>query len=116
MKDFELIESFERELANFESRENISRFEELIADDFEEFGSSGRVLGKSDILDSLKGKADKAYKLSNFRFRQLSRNYILVRYYSECGGRFAHRSSIWMKLDGDWRMIHHQATVTGDAK
>ncbi|WP_341937447.1 nuclear transport factor 2 family protein [Marinimicrobium sp. C2-29] len=55
---------FEMELVSPSARASVERINELLADGFEEFGSSGRVITKTDVL-----KVDgplPAYELSDF--------------------------------------------------
>ena len=52
-EEYREIQSLELELASPETRRNLARLSERLANDFEEFGSSGKVFKKQDILDSL---------------------------------------------------------------
>lgn len=83
--------------------------DELLADDFEEYGSSGRVFQKSDVLETPCMGA--AYVLSDFTFFDLAQGVALVKYTSVVSGQVALRSSIWSQSGGNWQLLHHQATV-----
>ena len=115
MKEYDEIKSLELELIDPDVRENSARLNELISDDFEEFGSSGKFFRKQDILNRLPLSGVVHYELSNFTFRYLGEDYILVKYNSTVSGRSAFRSSIWVKQSGQWQMLHHQATVVPNA-
>ena len=111
MEEFDEIKSLELDLADPEVRKNTARLGEIIADDFEEFGSSGKVYCKDDIISSLSSAESTEYELENFVFAKLSEDCILVKYGSNETGRVALRSSIWRKTAGRWQIFHHQATV-----
>lgn len=115
MEEYDEVKSLELELVDSETRRNVSRLGELIADGYEEFGSSGKVFRKQDILNDLPFSESPSYELSNFTFTMLGEDHVLVKYESFVSGRRALRSSIWAKTDGQWQMLHHQATVVPDA-
>ena len=109
------IKSLELELVSPETRGNVARLSELISDDFEEFGCSGKIFRKQDILSRLPLSEPAKYELSNFAFKELAKDCILVTYSSIESGRHALRSSIWVKKEKHWQMLHHQATVVPNA-
>ena len=111
MEEYDEINSLELELVNPETRKNVARLNELISDDFEEFGSSRKVYRKQDILNSLPFSDSVGYDLSGFTFKELSSDCVLVKYESVVSGLHARRSSIWVKKEGQWQMLHHQSTV-----
>ena len=115
MEEYDEIKSLELELVNPETRKNVARLSELISDDFEEFGSSGKAYRKQDVLNSLPLSEPVSYELSCFTFRELSNHCILVKYSSIVSGVHARRSSIWVKQEGQWKMLHHQSTVVPNA-
>ena len=115
MEEYELLQELELELAHPATRRNATRFSELINDGFEEFGSSGKCYRKQDVLDSLPRENKVYYKLSNFEFKTLSKDCILVKYKSTSNDTVALRSSIWINNSGNWQMLHHQATVVQNA-
>lgn len=115
MEEYELLRKLEIELVQPATRRNVTRFSELIDDGFEEFGSSGKSYRKQDILDLLPKENKAHYKLSNFEFKTLSKDCILVKYKSISNGTTALRSSIWINNSGNWQMLHHQATVVQNA-
>ena len=86
---------------------------EVLADDFEEYGSSGKIFRKPDVLAKLDSNID--YTLSEFSFSDLAHGVTLVKYKSESEGKVALRSSVWVQDSGNWRLLHHQATVVPHA-
>lgn len=105
----EILESLEREMVAPGTRNDRGRMGEILAEDFEEYGSSGQHFRKPDVLDSLDTSTD--YELSNFSFSDLARGVTLVKYNSLVSGQVSRRSSIWVQRGGQWQLLHHQATV-----
>jgi hypothetical protein len=89
----------------------------LLADDFVEFGSSGRIFDKATTLVDLKNEPTRpASLLSDFSIRELAPNVILATYKAtrrslsgEPIGQ-SRRSSIWIHLNGKWQITFHQGT------
>jgi hypothetical protein len=89
----------------------------LLADDFREFGSSGRVFDKATILEDLQNELTRpASLLSDFASREISPTTVLLTYKatrrSSSGETIGQswRSSLWVCLDGAWQIIFHQGT------
>src|SRR5882757_2441841 len=84
----------------------------LLADDFVEFGKSGRIYDKHQTIELLRGDdSDLLPEVRNFELRALSRDVVLVTYRSGRADLFALRSSIWRLIGGKWRMVFHQGTA-----
>ncbi len=87
----------------------------LIADDFLEFGSSGRPLDKAAVLDFLHSEtpADSG-ALSEFRLTFLAPGVALVTFRASQtrGGTHVEslRSSVWKQEHGAWKLLFHQGT------
>jgi hypothetical protein len=84
----------------------------LLADDFVEFGLSGRILDKVEIIELLRMDKDNGpVAVKDFVARQLSPTVVLVTYTAVWPGRVVVlRSSIWSLNDGAWQMTFHQGT------
>lgn len=109
----EILESLERELVAPDTRKSRDRMDEILDDDFEEYGSSGKHFRKSDVLNS--SSTLRNYELSNFCFNDLAPGVTLVKYESLVSGHVSRRSSIWVQRGDQWRLLHHQATVVPNA-
>lgn len=109
--NFDIVKALEIELARREVRENSLRISELLHDEFEEFGKSGKIFTKEDILSKMPSWEYFETKLENFRYIELSSRCLLLKYKSNIGGIEANRSSVWVKEKNQWRMIHHQGTI-----
>ncbi len=81
----------------------------LIADDFLEFGRSGRVWTRDAIRDVLEGPPCSPGPIDGFDVTELAEGVALVTYRTAD----ANRSSIWVRRDGRWQMRFHQGTATG---
>jgi hypothetical protein len=101
-------------------RRDPARVGALLAEDFVEFGSSGRMWSRGAILDLLEheeGYAE-APLVREFACRPLALGVVLatyraVRLDSGAGrSRETLRSSIWTKESAGWKMRFHQGTRT----
>ena len=95
------------------SREKLN---ELLADDFIEFGRSGRTYDKQSILTALTQEtgAAPAPEVSNFLARFEADTIVLITYRSTRANlsppMVTNRSSLWRLRDGHWQMAFRQGT------
>lgn len=112
----ELIKNLEIELLQPDVRKNTDRINELLADDFIEFGASGNKYTKNDILEHLPKLAKAKYTIYDFSAVQISPDTILATYRVEKEivaskeKSFSLRSSLWQNRNGSWQMFFHQGT------
>lgn len=106
----EHLYSLETKLLKSEIRKSKKELEQLLADDFEEFTSSGRRKNKQDCLNGLEIPK---MNLFNFEIKPLSSNIVLTTYdlTDETRMKKSLRSSLWRLIDGKWQMIFHQGTL-----
>jgi glyoxylase I family protein len=91
------------------------RLGELIADDFVEFGSSGRTYTKPDLVEALQTEAPVRQTAADFRVSVLAKDVALLTYRTHRHSippLRTLRSSVWRLRDCQWQMIFHQATPT----
>ncbi|WP_088068992.1 nuclear transport factor 2 family protein [Gottfriedia luciferensis] len=102
----------EEKLLKPEIRTSQDELKKLLADEFFEFGSSGRVLYKDEQLEN--GIGIVKMTLTNFELHPLSEEIVLVTYriFNEIKEQHTLRSSIWKYKDGGWKMYFHQGTPT----
>jgi hypothetical protein len=113
--------ALERELLRPEVRASRAALEALLAADFMEIGSSGRVCDREGIIDALAGEApgDRAApRIETIGVRLLAPGIALATYRTvgdrPGGAAVTRRSSIWRRdADGAWRMTFHQGTPSG---
>ena len=95
------------------SREKLAA---LLADDFVEFGSSGKVFDKRKVIAALTREPSAKPSLSKFAVKMLADNIALVTYRATRSAAPSRRPvqslrcSIWRLRDGDWQMVFHQGT------
>ena len=93
------------------------KLNDLLADEFVEIGSSGRIFDKRKIMEELAGeRLQEKILIRDFEARGLAGDLALVTYKSSCGGRQALRSSIWKRTEGRWQMVFHQGTPASAGK
>jgi len=115
-----LLRRLEEELLKPEIRHSPDQVGYLLSDDFVEFGSSGGVFNKQQVIEALQqeGLPDPTIRLSlvDFIARRLASDVILVTYRTiQEGGPGTRqesrlRSSIWKLIEGRWQMVFHQGT------
>ncbi|WP_409295597.1 DUF4440 domain-containing protein [Peribacillus sp. SCS-26] len=90
---------------------------ELLADEFMEFGSSGNTYDKKAQLEA-SGRTDGGvikFTVTEFKLDMLASDIVLATYrtYRHHDGKHALRSSIWKHSGGSWQMHFHQGTPAG---
>jgi hypothetical protein len=109
----ELIRRLEEELLLPELRKSAARVAALLAEEFVEIGSSGRIYDKQQIIDRLQQEqwTGALPTVSDFLTRQLAPDLILAIYRIVESNTI--RSSIWKTTSIGWRMVFHQGTRCG---
>lgn len=108
------IYELETRLLKQEVRASYDELNELLAEDFLEFGSSGEAFGKENVLNRLPSVSkDPGYRLMDFDTRTLGEDVMLTTFktYMASKDQYALRSSIWKKQNGKWQMTFHQGTL-----
>lgn len=105
------ILALEQKLLQPDFRRNRAAVAGLLADDFREFGGSGRVWTKQQILDQLESEAPFEAEMRDFDAMELAPGVILATYKVIVKDRTSLRSSIWIKRDGRWQISFHQGTI-----
>ena len=108
--DFREIESLENKLLGSASRKSINTLDELLADDFKEFGKSGLVYNKQDILSRLPNEEPREFNAKYFEVKSLGGLAYLINFRTLESGIEVLRSSIWESIDGRLQMVFHQGT------
>ena len=109
----------EERLLHPEVRSSGDELSRLLTDDFIEFGSSGAIYNKHQIISSLAREQIMEWSIADFSMRVLAGDVVLLTYRStrrdpaSAEERHSLRSSIWKLNDTRWQMIFHQGTPTG---
>ena len=112
--DRELLQRLEEDLWRPEIRFDRAQLEGVIAPDFFEYGRSGRVHSREDILATAPEHFETQLPLRNFDARLLGPDIAqltydsIVRYDGEW--LYSRRSSIWSRSSGKWLLRFHQGT------
>lgn len=112
----EHLKQLEEELLQPHVRNSPEAMAKLLADEFVEFGSSGRIYNKVQTLKALGPESTARYSLSDFRAVSLALGVALTTYrvarFTPFNGQtsISLRSSIWKKKDGRWQIVFHQGT------
>jgi hypothetical protein len=111
------ILALEQKLLDPDVRRSMQQMDALLADEFVEFGKSGRVFNKEQVIAGLQKEHKTQYEILNFKTRTLADGVVLATYYTllnEEGGKKTQslRSSIWKMIDGRWQIVFHQGTLT----
>jgi hypothetical protein len=112
--DFILLQHLEESLWREETRFDISYMEKVLAEDFMEFGRSGRVYSRAETLAAPRGPIDSAWPLADFAIRILTPDVAQVTYNSAVTHNGSvergRRSSIWSRTPDGWVLRFHQGT------
>lgn len=116
------LQELEEWMLQPEFRQSVHEIEKLLADDFIEFGSSGQIYTKQQVLDELSLGATDEWTLGDFNLKSLAPDVALVTYraYRFDGenhrGTASLRSSIWKLNQGRWQVVFHQGTPSDDTE
>lgn len=112
----EQLFQLEQRLLQPEVRKSIDDLMSLLADDFLEFGSSGRIFNKQQVIEILSHAPRERMTLKDFQAKTLAPNVVLTTFrlvkHNESSEEMTNslRSSIWKLIDGKWKMVFHQGT------
>ncbi|MDV2582045.1 nuclear transport factor 2 family protein [Alkalibacillus haloalkaliphilus] len=106
------LQQLEESHINLKVRQSIEQLDRILADDFLEISSSGKMYGKKECLED--GVVLTEMTLHNYEIRPLTSDVVLSTYYivDHTRGRKTFRSSIWKFIDGRWQFYFHQGTLT----
>lgn len=93
-------------------RESNEELEKLFSEDFIEYGASGKVYTKLDVVNVLPDKMAISFEVENIKAKPLGVDVVQITYllHNKTENKYSLRSSIWeWSLDG-WKMIFHQGT------
>jgi hypothetical protein len=112
----EHLRQLEEALLRPETRYDPAALCSLLTEDFCEFGSSGRIFNRQQIVETIQSERLVDYSIADFSVRLLAQNVALVtyrasaRFGSESTDTVSLRSSLWVMRQGRWLMLFHQGT------
>ncbi|MBS1799689.1 MAG: DUF4440 domain-containing protein [Acidobacteria bacterium] len=83
----------------------------LLAADFKEFCTSGRIFNLNQLHNALLASAPRAATMSHFYVTPLGDTSALTTYHITTATSTSHHSSIWVLRDNKWQMLFHQGTI-----
>jgi hypothetical protein len=83
----------------------------LLADDFKEFCSSGRIFNRQQTIDDLLNSAPRPATIHHFYVESLAEEVALATYRVTTSVAVSHRSSLWIFRDNRWQLHFHQGTI-----
>jgi hypothetical protein len=105
----------EQRLAQVGRKLSAAEGSSLIAEDFVEFGASGKVWTKSEIIAAMSRWEPIERIVEEFRVRELTDSVCLVTYkvigVDGQPSPFSLRSSIWRNNGDTWQIVFHQGTI-----
>ncbi len=114
MEIYDKIRKLEIELHSKVARQSEQILNDLIANDFLEFGTSGNSSSKEDIIKRLPNSDHLEIDSFDFTIRKISIDVIQVIYKTkmviEDEEVKSQRSSLWKNNNGQWQMIFHQSS------
>ena len=114
-QDRQDLERLEEGLWRTEVRFDLQRMDDILAEDFFEFGRSSRIYTRADTLEIPTWPIKATLPLVNFKARLLSAGVAQVTYISiltyDAGEERALRSSIWSRTPAGWKLRFHQGTA-----
>ncbi|MFN6528325.1 nuclear transport factor 2 family protein [Nostoc sp. ChiSLP03a] len=118
-----LFHELEERLLQPDVRKSATDIMDLLADEFIEFVSSGRVFNKQQIIESLQNESIQPLTqrlITEFKTLVLATGVVLVTYRIVrhiSGKQPVHslRSSIWKLNNDQWKMIFHQGTLVRES-
>jgi len=113
--DLATLEKLEMSLWQSETRFDDDYMETILADDFREFGRSGKTYARDEMFFGATSKKKIDAIIYDFNITTLSQNIAIVTYISELNRdgilERSNRSSIWRReKDGCWVLNFHQGT------
>lgn len=111
-----LLRRLEERLLQPEVRRSAADVGGLLADQFVEIGSSGRIFNKRQIVEGSQNEPPIRRALTDFKISVLAPGVVLVTYRAVRYGMhgepstYSLRSSIWQSID--WQILFHQGTLT----
>jgi hypothetical protein len=115
MKLAEELRPLEESLLSQVVRRDAARVSHLLADEFREFGASGRIFSKAEIIELLQFEPPQALTMREYTCKSITEDLALVTYRTIRAAEGhapveAIRSSLWIMRHGRWQMLFHQGT------
>ena len=107
------LKKLEESLWISETRCDKKYMETILSPAFFEFGRSGRIYKREEIIDIPFQEINAKLPLKDFQIRFINVDVVLITYISEVQYdelEIGNRSSLWSKNSGKWQLQFHQGT------
>lgn len=108
--DFQAVISNELTLLEVNIRRDGTSSQALLHDNFREFGASGRVWDRQSILQAMARDSRERIVAEDIRPVRLGPDTVMLTYTARRAGEASLRTSVWVRVDSGWRLLHHQGT------
>lgn len=111
--DYETLKRLEESLWIADTRFDSEYMDKILSSDFFEFGRSGRIYTREEILTALPQKINATLPLINLAIHHIDKNVALVTYVSKVNDGeilISNRSSLWSRTANGWQLRFHQGT------
>ena len=111
----EKLLQLEKNLLNPSFCKDIENLNSCLASDFTEYGQSGTIYGRDEVIRVLLSASDDRAdtEIEDFTIRCLGSHAAVVHYTAVRKGGMEKRSlrtSVWVKEEGEWKLHFHQGT------
>jgi len=83
----------------------------LLAEDFKEFCTTGRIFNRHQLIDALLSSSPRAATMNYFYVIPLANEAALATYHVTTASSTSHHSSLWVFRDNRWQLLFHQGTI-----
>ena len=83
----------------------------LLAEDFQEFCTSGRIFNLQQLFSALQNSSPRPATMSYFYVTPLAEGVALATYHITTANSTSHHSSIWVQRNNRWQLLFHQGTI-----
>jgi hypothetical protein len=107
------LRDLEESLWKADYRWNKAHQEKVFAPDFFEFGRSGKIYSRHDLIKTEYHLIKAVLPLPKFKIHMIDESNVLITYESVVqheGIEKANRSSIWSRAGSEWQLRFHQGT------
>jgi hypothetical protein len=82
----------------------------LLADEYREFCTTGRILKRQQIIDLMLTSEPRHATILHYFITPLSDTIVLATYRAITPAEVSHRASLWIHRDNRWQLAFHQGT------
>jgi hypothetical protein len=107
----EHLHSLEERLLHPDREKDRNELTSLLASDFKEFCTSGRIFNINQLSHALLNTSPRAATMSHFYVTPLGEGAALATYHITTANSTSHHSSIWVQRNNRWQMLFHQGTI-----